>query len=231
MNTNTIPDFYTHFPMLQPYVGPQFGLNGGPSILLVGESHYLPNGATAHRNAEAWYDSHAGQLSDEERRWISTSEIFREGLGNRFANRAFSIWKNALWEINASGFRYDDYIQAGENIASYNFFLRPAEEGCSLQVVPEDVRMANEALAFHCRTLRPSAVIILSRLAARHIEGMPDIPSVTTPHPGCSWWNRKSDRYGGNRGRDLLSAFVSGLDWRDGTRHAAHQQSQIFQNN
>jgi|GEM_PF-724850 len=213
MNTHPIQDFYNRFPMLQPYVGTNFGQGDGPSLLLVGESHYLPKGSTAHRDPGAWYGSNAAQLNDEERGWIDTAGIYREAMESGFSNRAHSIWKNSLWEINACGFRHGDYLHAGERIAAYNFFLRPGEEGCSLNVAPEDIRIANEAFAFHCRALKPSAVIILSRLAARHIQDMPDIPSVTTPHPGCSWWNRTSDCYGGLRGRDLLAQFVAGLDW------------------
>lgn len=220
MKTTSIQNFYHRFPMLQPYVGEEFGREGAHSLLLVGESHYLPNGSTVHRDAAAWYEGHAEQLNEEERGWISTSDIIREGLHNRFSNKAFSIWKNALWEINDFGFCYDDYLQAGANVAAYNFFLRPAEEGCSLDIAPEDVRMANEALAFHCDQLRPSGIIILSRLAAHHIEALPDIPSVVTPHPGCVWWNRRSNCYGGNRGRDLLAGFVAGMDWGTQADHA-----------
>jgi len=215
MHTQSVRDFYTRYPMLQPYVGTRFGQGESPSVLLVGESHYLPAGSTVHRETPAWYRGNAAQLNDEESGWIDTSGIYRESLEAGFPNPAHSIWKNSLWEINAGGFRLANYLNAGERIASYNFFLRPAEEGCSLNVEPEDVQMANEAFGYHCSALKPSAVVILSRLAARHIHNMPDIPAVVTPHPGSAWWNRHAGAYSGLRGRDLLSRFVDGLDWMD----------------
>jgi len=225
MNTQTIQDFYNRFSMLQPYIGARFDQGDGPSLLLVGESHYLPKGSTVHRNPKAWYQASAAQLNDEESGWIDTSGIYRESLEAGFPNPAHSIWKNSLWEINAGGFRHDNYLRAGGSIAAYNFFLRPAEEGCSLNVEPEDVQMANEAFAFHCSVLKPAAVIVLSRLAARHIHNMPDIPAVVTPHPGSAWWNRQSGRYGGLRGRDLLARFVAGLDWTGGEEPSAEEKN------
>lgn len=216
MNTHAIQDFYTRYPKLQPFVGSRFGQGDGPSILLVGESHYLPAGSTVHRETAAWYRGNAAHLNEEECEWIDTSGIYRESLEAGFPNPAHSIWKNSLWEINVGGFQYANYLDAGERIASYNFFLRPAEEGCSLNVDAEDIRVANEAFAYHCGVLKPTAVIILSRLAAHHIQAMPDIPAVVTPHPGSAWWNRQADCYGGLRGRDLLARFVAGLEWSQG---------------
>ena len=206
---------YDQFPMMLPYVGKHFRRPGFPALLLVGESHYLPVGASQHLSAETWYASSSGTLSDDEVEWISTADILEASRVEGFSNKAHSIWKNALWEINEHGPGYSDYKQVTDDIAFYNFFLRPAVEGDSLEVAAQDVELANEAFQTHYDTLKPSAVVFLSSLAYNHLElpAMCSVPVIPTPHPGCPWWNRAADKYGNRRGRDILADFVRSLDW------------------
>jgi hypothetical protein len=37
-------NFYERYPIMLPYVGNRFRMAGVPSLLLIGESHYLPKG-------------------------------------------------------------------------------------------------------------------------------------------------------------------------------------------
>lgn len=206
---------YTKYPMMRPYVGKHFGTAGVPALLLVGESHYLPDGASQHLSAERWYASSSETLEPEEKRWISTAAIFEASRAEGFSNSAHSIYKNALLEINQHGPRYSDYKCVADDVAFYNFFLRPGIEGESLVVEPQDVELANEAFRVHCEALKPSAVVFLSILAHNYLQ-LPDtcaVPVVATPHPGHEWWNRVAHKYGNRRGRDILADFVRNLNW------------------
>ena len=208
-------NYYEQYPMMRPYVGKDFGRSGAPALLLVGESHYLPHGSTQHLSADTWYGGTSATLNAEEVEWISTARILAAARDERFVNKAHSIWSNALREINEHGPRYPDYTRVADDVASYNFFLRPGVEGESLAVTPQDVQLANEAFAAHFESLNPTAVVFLSSLAHNHFQtpSTCSAPVVSTPHPGCQWWNRVAPRYGNRRGRDILADFVRSLDW------------------
>jgi len=81
------------------------------------------------------------------------------------------------------------------------------------RLTPLDVRIANDVLAFQIGELRPTAVVFISRLAARMCDDSTtrDLPRVATPHPTSQWWNRTSKAYGDLRGRDVLDGFVRGV--------------------
>ena len=209
----SVTDFYRRYPMMAPYKGSRFGESGSPSLLLVGESHYFPRGSDCHRDPTAWYGSDSTSLSETERTWISTAEILREQLRNRFRDNAHVIWKRAFHEINANGPQYGNYCDVAQHVATYNFFLRPADEGVSIAPHCSDVAIANAALQDHCIRLRPTAIVILSSLVSRHVAEPPtcEIPMTWTPHPGCRWWNTPAKRYKGKRGREVLAEFIRGI--------------------
>lgn len=64
---------YERYPMLTPHVGCNYIPGGERSILLIGESHYLPRYSNQHETAARWYSSDSSTLNDEERFWINTS--------------------------------------------------------------------------------------------------------------------------------------------------------------
>ncbi|HWY30600.1 MAG TPA: hypothetical protein VNX46_07610 [Candidatus Acidoferrum sp.] len=206
---------YEQYPMMQPYVGKHFGRLGAPALLLIGESHYLPEGATQHLSADRWYSGSSTTLSPDEVEWISTAAVFDDARERRFPNKGHIIWSNALWEINEHGPRYTDYTYVADDVAFYNFFLRPGLEGESLAVETEDVQLANETFDIHFESLKPTAVVFLSSLARYHFQlpAICSVPIISTPHPGCQWWNRVALKYGNRRGRDILADFVRTLNW------------------
>jgi hypothetical protein len=88
-------------------------------------------------------------------------------------------------------------------------------EGHSLVVSPQDVGFANEAFRAHCRALKPTAIVFLSRLAHSHFhpsEPLP-VPVIAPPHPGSPFWNRVAKKYGNKRGRDILAEFIKTTTW------------------
>ena len=195
---------------MRPYKGKDFGVSSGPSLLLLGESHYLPNYSTQHLVSADWYNGTSATLSNDELEWINTAKTMVDHRAANFRNKALSIWKNSFWEINEYGPRFADYKCVADHICSYNFFLRPAVQGKSLIVSRQDVEMANAAFRVHFEKLKPTAIIFLSRLASRHFHNPSSYaaPVISTPHPGCKWWNKVAKSYGNKRGRDVLADFI-----------------------
>lgn len=201
--------------MMRPYVGKNFHNAGTPSILLIGESHYIPKNSTLNTNPDTWYSSSAHNLPKPEIDYISTDQIIRESRESNFSNKAHSIWRNSFSVINQFGPEYSDFTRVADDVAFYNFFLRPALTGASLIVTTKDTDIANEAFVTHVETLKPTAIVFLSILARNHLR-LPQsfaMPIVTVPHPSCRWWNRVAKRYGNKRGRDVLADFISTTNW------------------
>ena len=194
---------------MEPYKGKHFGEADVPSLLLIGESHYLFDYTMQHEPAERWYAGNSTTLSPDERKMIRTAEIVRD-KGSKHA-----IWINSFSVINECGPRFSDYKCVADYIAFYNFFLRPAVQPKSLQVTPLDSQYANEAFALHIATLKPSAVIFLSMKAYNWFlppVGL-SVRVIATPHPGSQWWNREAAEYGNKSGRDVLADFIKTTTW------------------
>jgi hypothetical protein len=209
-------NFYRQYPMMRPYVGKHFHSPNIPSLLLIGESHYLLKTSTQHLSAETWYASSSDSLSEDEREWIHTGDVMKLALANNFALPSHRcILRNPLWEINEYGPRYPDCRRVADDVAFYNFFLRPALEGDSLDVCDLDVRFANDAFRLHYEALKPTHIVFLSRHAQDyfHPSELPSVPVITTPHPCSQWWNRVAQEYGNKRGRDILAEFVRTTNW------------------
>jgi len=199
---------------MRPYVGNNFHDARTPSILLIGESHYLPKGSSQHLNADTWYEGNRDTLSADEVDYISTASLINEGCKEGFSNKAFAIWRSSFREINEYGPRYSDYTRVADDIAFYNFFLRPSLEGESLKVALQDHEIANDAFRLHYRVLKPTAIILLSSLAREHLDPPePPVPVVAAPHPASQWWNRVSHRYGNKKGREVLADFIKTINW------------------
>ena len=79
-------NLYRQYPMMRPYVGNNFHGANTPSLLLIGESHYLPKNSSQHLSAETWYASSSGTLSPDEVEWISTAAILEYARADRFSN-------------------------------------------------------------------------------------------------------------------------------------------------
>jgi hypothetical protein len=206
---------YEQYPTMKPYVGSYYPNTTKPSLLLIGESHYIPEDSTLDTAPAIWYSGTSESLSEDELYYISTAKIIEESRAEAFSNKAHSIWRNSFLEINEFGPRYADFMRISDDIAFYNFFLRPAFTGDSLIVTPQDIEIANEAFHIHYKTLKPTAVVFLSRLAFNYFQPATPIsvPVIATPHPGCKWWNKSAQKYGNRRGRDILGDFIKTINW------------------
>ena len=210
---------FERFPQLQPYVGENYGNGKAKRLLILGESHYQPKGATKHLNPEVWYNqlSHK-DLGEEEHGWTDTAGIVLEARDVDITLRAYRIYMNIAKELNALGLRYENYTDALLHIMYMNYFQRPAEEtGKSIRVTGIDRQMAESVMRAVLRDCQPELVIIVSKLAAdnnawRVFDEM-GIPYAVTPHPACVWWNKYAGKYGNRRGRDVFNDFLKEHDW------------------
>lgn len=206
--------FYEQYPIMRPFVGDRFYTSTKPKLLLIGESHYLDED-TPQRNPASWYQGSSSSLSEYDAGFVHTKQLFIDSREDGFSNKAHSIWSNPLWVINKNGPRYADYTEVADDIAFYNFFLRPAIDGASLEseTCEMDLALANEAFAFHFASLKPTAIVFLSQFAHSCFNHTIDVPVIATPHPGPAWWNRVAQSYGNKRGQDILADFIKTLNW------------------
>ncbi|MCX7556781.1 hypothetical protein OS187_08095 [Xanthomonadaceae bacterium JHOS43] len=140
--------FYEQYPMMKPHVGSKYGCGNAPRLLLIGESHYLPDEATQHLDTETWYGKNSSTLNPEEKDHIDTAGVVKSACDENFANPSFSIFANSFWEINENGPHFPEYKHVADHVVFYNFFLRPGLNGESLKATPKDVEFANQAFNF-----------------------------------------------------------------------------------
>jgi hypothetical protein len=62
-----IQKFYEQYPMMRPHFGSNFHGANIPSLLLIGESHYLLEDSSQHLSPEKWYTSNSDTLSPDEK--------------------------------------------------------------------------------------------------------------------------------------------------------------------
>ncbi len=218
-----IERFYEkQYPQLKPYIGPRFGQGGMPSILLVAESHYVPEDEKTkqHLDAAKWYAGDHDMTSPYTLSCITTADIF-PSTARKQPNSIHGILPR---ETNKNGPRLNE-LDILQYLAFYNFYLRPAREylrssGASkgpkgLAVTPLDTEYANAAFSYWVKKLNPSAIVFVSKNAWEHLDKslLSNIPHVSVPHPKRPWWNRTSKRYGNRTGRQMFADFIKSLPW------------------
>jgi len=211
-----IPQHLQKYPCMKPRIGSNYNSGKHRRLLIMGESHYLPLKSTIHKVDSNWYNNISTRLSELEKTWVSIEAIIANSLKEKFKNKAHSIYRNIAWELNEIGLKLENYCNAIEHIAFYNYFQRPAIEGDSLIVTNQDILVANEVLDWFIKEYSPELVIITSSLAGQRAKSVLEnksIPFVITPHPGCHWWNRTAKKYNGCRGRDLFTNFLVKNRW------------------
>lgn len=214
-----VNEFRMRFPEMSPYVGDCYRVaqEHGCALLVIGESHYLPDSSSIHKDCATWYASDHTKLDETERSWINTRDIICAELPKNFPNQAHGIFKYGYQKLNQWGPAFDDYRTLFSYTIFFNFYLRPANQGdtfrnlCTLQ----DNAIANDNFMFMVKQYKPNGIVFLSRLAFASCESKNGltIPVAGAPHPTCRWWNKKSGKYGGRFGRDLVQDGMLGFDW------------------
>lgn len=193
-------EMYQRYPLLKPSVGIHYG-DWGPKLLVIGESHYLPEGSTVHLDPEKWYQGDQSALGivnkENERAWMNTRGILKKKNG--FRARGHAIYRHLEAALHESGIPKSP--NAFQYIAYMNGFQRPAVDGESIKHSPVDVREAIRTIKEVIQVLRPDQVIFVSSKAGNKIGSQLEVPSVSVPHPACPHWNRKDIKGGPGRQR------------------------------
>lgn len=225
-----IPTHFRRFPCMRPRIGCHYKSTDHKRLLVVGESHYLPEKSSVHRDPEGWYQLRESQLTQveviernkvkvvDEIDWISTERIITGSLSEGFKKKSHGIYRNIAKEISDHWLRLADPSRAIDHIAYCNYFLRPAIKGISLDVKELDKQIAEEAFGWILEEYEPDLVVSTSSLAGSHgreVLKERNIPFTVTPHPTCRWWNDTAKKYGNIRGRDLLTQFLKTHQWHN----------------
>jgi hypothetical protein len=220
-----VEGFYPHFPQMMPWVGEEYDGPGHKKILFIGESHYLPDGTDEGLfTKDGWYEQEAGGLDEDPYEWTNTRFIVERFMEWSTKNKAQSIYnqtEKVIREVvNEKEPPYQDCTNMFRFAAYYNYFLRPAQQGDSFKNVIQhyDKKVAYDALNGIVDILKPDFIYFLStfaydefkyfdRVIRKDIEPFnernPNIILDFSPHPSCSWWNRK--KYTLNDSTELLT--------------------------
>ncbi len=208
-------DHYQKYPDMRPWVGIAYSKQL-IKILTVGESHYLGKRSTYHHDINTWYEGISLE-GKKDRAGVHTRNVIYNGINSNWKKKSKTIFKNTEAALFASNIFESNPLSAYDNIAYLNYFQRPAERhGESIKVKQQDKDVSREVFRGVIEIIQPSIVIFTSTLAfnAAKSSGVTEwfkdnaIPFTRTPHPGCSWWNRVSKKYGNKTGREHFINFV-----------------------
>lgn len=189
---------YNRYPQMLPWVGKEYDNKNHKRILLVGESHYLPDCADeAFRTKEGWYYQEPGELDEESVSWTNTREVV--GLGPKIWTKGHTLYREinkVIGNLEKQDYRCENMFK---HVGYYNYFLRPAyPKGCSFKDVYEeqDLNIAYEAFCCILEIIEPEFVYFFSKFAwdslLKRKSNFEGIKMDFSPHPACPWWNRKN---------------------------------------
>jgi hypothetical protein len=208
---------YQNYPQMIPFVGENYDSQYHKKLLLVGESHFLPEYSNYHLDAEKWYNGNHTNLNTEEKKWIDTTGV-AEGLHHSF----FKVLNRAIQDsgISTTG---ENYLS---EVSFYDYFQRPAVTGESIKksMTDLDKEIALDTFKKVVSILKPDLIIFVSKLAVEVFENnkIDNKPVwewtksvgvekyIYTNHPTSSWWNRatRSDYFKGLTSREFFNAFL-----------------------
>lgn len=202
---------YQRYLQLMPFVGVNYSLY---KLLIIAESHYLPDNCDPAVVFHNWYNSSSLSLANEPYIWTNTSLLTNNNwidgdVLNIYRNPAFAV-AEACGQTNLSGIEKLDYFLKG--ITYMNFFQRPAEkQGKSINETKQDVDTANQTLKEVIKVIKPEYICFLSAKAWYYFDKSLFDPSRTsfTAHPTCRWWNKASIKYPKPEGTERISGRES----------------------
>lgn len=200
---------YSRYPNLLPWVGTGY-LDAPLKLLILDESHYLPEDVTYHLDPAAWYAG-VDLPPDNSVAWMRTRGVVAKGLETNWQGKSKTIFRrlsdalaHADFSKGAAPFTYLAYM---------NYFQRPAEvTGDSIRVSDLDRMVSAQVLEEVAQVLQPHAIVFCTKLgwSAALSQGL--ITSLRsdgrvvahTPHPASAWWYRTARKRQGRNGRDAF---------------------------
>lgn len=207
--------FYKQYNQMIPHVGEKFYSGEFKKLLIVAESHYLPENSNIHLNEVKWYNSSKSDLTEKEIDWTFTSNIFM--------NANHKIYHNIRKVLTEAGLDKD---AKHEYVGYMNYFLRPAKERKSISdsVSKLDREMSFDNFKNVIDIVKPDLIIFVSKYSVLAFEeykinGNPvwnytdslGIKYTYTNHPTTSWWNRatRKNYFNGRTSREHFVHFLN----------------------
>ena len=166
-----VNDFRRRYPELKPYEGENYKVAQQHNCLLlvIGESHYLPEDSTIHKDCDMWYASDDTKLNDDEKGFINTSTLINTDCDKKSFQAEHGIYKYGYQAINQNqyGPNFDDFTTLFKYTVFYNFYLRPANKGNTFRelLTEKDNIIANINFKYMLEQYRPNGIIFLSCFA------------------------------------------------------------------
>ena len=173
--SSRLPEHLRRYPCMQPWIGSEYRES---RILVVGESHYMPEGSTINLHPESWYNSTQENLADCELAYIHTVKCVEYRLSGE--GRA-TLRNNAYVRINR--------VVPFNQIAFFNYFFRPAsyKQGIgSVGIEQSDLKVSQEIMRWFVKQHQPRLVIVASKLAGGYtgpVLGLDSIRCCVVCHP------------------------------------------------
>lgn len=206
------PTILEKYPVLTPYVGKNYNHDHHKRILIIGESHYLPENESNKSELNKWYSSSlkTNPISDES--YINTAGVVSDSINNKKLQKGHTFFNNLSISINQAyqnSYEYQRNIL--HHIAFLNFFPRPATYGKSLNVHSLDTENGKAVLNWFILKEKPEVVIVVSSKAgyeAINVLRNHKLDSLVTAHPASAWWNREAKKYGGKTSKLAFEEFL-----------------------
>ena len=157
--------FYKSHPYMLPFVGDDYESPKHKKLLLIGKSHYMPEGSIVHHDANSWYGNPV--LMGDEQDWCITRGT-REGKSGHFGkdiNRCLNL-------VQPSG------GNGWHQVAFLNYFLRSADDCQSISDLwnsygGKDVDCEQSIRNFIkvLDILKPDLFVFLSSTVCKQAEG------------------------------------------------------------
>jgi len=212
------------YPEMKSFVGRNYVSNGHKKLLIVGESHYLPDYSTVHLDASKWYCGDSSLLDSDEKYWINTARLIEWSTHEFFIKDGWAMFHQIHNVLKESGLKskslsgHNEFIF--DEVAYMNYFKRPANKGNSLKEIfnPVDQEIAYQVFCDTVIKLKPDLLIIASRFVNEKVEEEKvwkflekmDCPYCHTPHPTSAWWNRHLNwkSFEGRTGKEQFIHFL-----------------------
>lgn len=199
---------YKNYPSLLPFIGANFDSPKSPRILIIAESHYLPEDSIVSRNAEEWYNSNYKILSVEEQRWMHTRDLVSCDW-KPAGHMIFRELENKLGKIIE---KYDD--RAMNTCVYINGFQRPSPAtGDSIKYFCKEIYFIKSAEVLNSviEIVKPKLVIFVSKyawdsLGWRVSKNHPEVKFNFVCHPGTGgiYWHNKNYAHGSEKFSKLV---------------------------
>lgn len=184
-------DFFSKYKNLVPFIGEKYSNH---KILIVGESHFLRQKFQTQLS-DYFYEGNLENLDLGLIQNISELSTRKECT----KEKRHVIHRNLNKALTELDLNYS-------NICYYNFFLKPAIYGKTINQSQKDIDMARFVMKELMEILRPNVIIFVSRKAYQFAQKNGKSHSV--PHPTTSWWNRKSKVHGNSTGKEKFKGLL-----------------------